>query len=82
MPGWVSDLIFDIIFWVGIPGLFIVSAGAPFFVVKKILKRRFTPSILLISVICAIGLVALDIYALYWGIQILGSLAVMELYGS
>lgn len=81
MPGWIVDIFGHIIFWIGIPALFIVSASAPFFVVKKVLKRKFTLLNFLVSMVVAAGLIAVDTYILYQGILWLAGLAACDLYG-
>lgn len=80
MSGQVSDFIFDVIFWVGVPALFIVSAGAPFFIVKKILKRPLTGLTVMTCSIISVGLMALDVYALYWAFALLQGIAACQLY--
>ena len=76
-----SDRAADITFVVIVPGLLVLLGFAPFVVTTKILKRKLSSPVFLFNFIVAIGLLALYVYGLYWGIQILGSLAVMELYG-
>lgn len=80
-PGWLIDLFGHFIFWIGIPALLILSAAAPFLFIKKILKRRFTILNMFLAVVAAAGLLALDLYLLYWGFAILQGIAFCQLHG-
>lgn len=76
-----SDKAADITFVVVVPGLLVAFGLAPFVFTTRVLKRKLTTPLFIVNFLIAVGLLALYVYALYWGIQILGSLAVMELYG-
>lgn len=81
MAGWIVDIFGVLIFWVGIPGIFIISAIAPFIVVKKLFKRRFTAPNVLASLVASVALLAFDLYALNLGIKWLAGAAFCGIYG-
>lgn len=81
MPDWLINLTTDFIFWIGIPALLILSAAAPFLLIKKILKRRFTFLNMLLALAAAAGLLALDAYGLYWSFALLQGVAFCQLHG-
>lgn len=81
MPGWLIDTIGHLVFWIGIPTLFVFSAIAPFLFVKKVLKQRFTAVNILIAIICAVILLALDLYLLQQAIIWLAGEAFCGIYG-
>ena len=62
---WLFDRFVDLVVWVVIPVLFVLSAVAPFWFTKKILKRQLTAPNIAMILIMAAGLIALDIYLLY-----------------